>query len=239
MTNNGKRILQSLFMMAGSLMGLASCGECNHEYEIIGDTATCENDGVKIHECWICGDRYTVPSSALGHGWQETSRTATCTTDGVITYECVRCHKTKEEPQKALGHWYGDDGKCSRCESNMFDGVTYSFELPTTLCHRSPSGSNLYSKCELTDVKLSKNYEKIFVTFSGSKTYDNRGTYGTWAVQFNCVLKDSSGKIVSSLKFFENDLVVGQDFEKKYELVKRDSFDETESYTLEVADYVG
>ena len=91
------------------------CGELNEPEEIPGSAlghkyvektedpeykkVTCEENGLTVKVCAVCGDRQTEVVKANGqHQWNDGVDTpATCTTPGGATYTCLKCGATKFE----------------------------------------------------------------------------------------------------------------------------------------------
>ena len=70
--------------------------------------ADCENEGLRIHTCTVCGYAETENLNPLGHDWEDeftVDKEATCTEDGSKSIHCKRCDAVKDSTViPATGH---------------------------------------------------------------------------------------------------------------------------------------
>ncbi len=87
--------------------------DCEHNYEVVSDTATCLEDGEKKSVCIDCGYELVEVSYAKWHSVDEdsiedsafvNSTVPTCTTGGVATVNCDVCNEEFTLWVPALGH---------------------------------------------------------------------------------------------------------------------------------------
>ena len=228
----------SIFFISLSALMLTGCG-CDHYWEKISNTATCESDGVITYKCSNCGETKTETSYAIGHNWNKEGSTATCTSSGVATYKCNNCNKTKTESEQALGHSYYSWGECMHCGKFKYD-ISLSISLPKTLSYICVSTSHVYSRCQISKINFELQDGYLCAFFYGSKTYDEDGSYGNTAVNFTCVLKDSSGAIITSTNIYISGLIPNQQFGSNgyygTKLCSSYNLSLDKSYILEVVD---
>ena len=92
-----------------------------------GSPAGCENDGVQVWKCTICGEEYKEPLKALGHKWTVSGKAADCIHDGKNVYTCERCGKSYTETVPATGHnWKLTSSIAAGCENWGQDVYTCS-----------------------------------------------------------------------------------------------------------------
>lgn len=83
---------------------------CVHAYtDQITVQATCTEEGVRMHTCSKCNDRYTEPVAMLAHNDDAGQITAepTCTREGQCLYTCSDCGYQHTETVAMLAHTYG------------------------------------------------------------------------------------------------------------------------------------
>lgn len=141
-------ILCGLFTLA-TAAGLSACGGvgdeisassgrpisgngCVHAWETsVTKEADCENNGLAVHVCSLCGEDYSEILHALGHDEKtHAAQEITCEQDGWAEYvTCERdgCDYSTYEYQKALGHKWENE-KCTRCKIPYFT-QSLGFEL--------------------------------------------------------------------------------------------------------------
>lgn len=87
--------------------------DCEHNYKVVSDTATCLEDGTKKSVCTDCGYELVEVSYAKWHSVDEdsiedsafvNSTVPTCTTGGVATVNCDVCNEEFTLWVPALGH---------------------------------------------------------------------------------------------------------------------------------------
>ncbi|MCL2018511.1 MAG: leucine-rich repeat domain-containing protein [Oscillospiraceae bacterium] len=99
----------------------------DHDYELIGTTATCIDDGIDTLECTTCSDAEYESREALGHAFTNyTGNTATCIAGGVETATCDRgCGEEDELPTSALGHIFTNyTGNTATCTAGGVETAT-------------------------------------------------------------------------------------------------------------------
>ncbi|MCQ2456509.1 MAG: S-layer homology domain-containing protein [Clostridia bacterium] len=72
----------------------------NHNWDLVSDTATCTEDGVRTYECTECHERTTEKSDKLGHSYGDfvIEKEPTYTEKGLKVYTCTRCgHRDEYE----------------------------------------------------------------------------------------------------------------------------------------------
>lgn len=79
-----------------------------HNYEVISNTATCTEKGIKTSKCTVCGNTTTAEVSSLGHSYRKVYTVPTCTEDGGYTNTCTRCGDITHSIYEAKGHDYGN-----------------------------------------------------------------------------------------------------------------------------------
>ena len=86
---------------------IVDCGD-NHQLELISDTATCEEAGVKTSVCKACKKEFTEESPAIGHDYESVVTAPTCTEQGYTTHTCKNdpSHIVVDTYVDALGHSY-------------------------------------------------------------------------------------------------------------------------------------
>ncbi len=113
-----KRVI-SAFLVVLMLFGTLSFSSCqlfcDHSYELISNTAKCEEGGIKTYRCKKCDYEKRDKSEPIGHDYQLLSDTAKCEEDGIKTYYCKNCNNKKTEASNAKGHNYAHDFCCTRC----------------------------------------------------------------------------------------------------------------------------
>jgi len=219
------------------LVTLFGCKPCEHDWQLESNTATCTESGIKTFVCSICGETQTEESTAKGHSWNFLKLVdSTCTADGYRDWQCEYCGETIQDVIPA-GHNFTNNGICSKCGDFKYN-ITLSITLPKTLKYYN--SSHTYSKCKITDVHYKIQDGKLVVFFYGSKTYDENGNYGSWNVDFTCVLKNSKGDIISSNNIPIYGLIVGQTFGPdgyySIELCDISYLSTNEKYTLVIVD---
>lgn len=90
---------------------------CEHNYEVKSDTATCYDDGIKVLVCIDCGYETEEYSYSEGHHFNFESieesayiTVPTCTTDGLAKLNCEGCGEEFTVWLPALGHKVAEDG---------------------------------------------------------------------------------------------------------------------------------
>ena len=121
--------------------------DCEHNYEVVSDTATCLEDGTKKSVCTDCGYELVEDSYAKGHSVdiesiEDSAYTIvpTCTTDGLATVNCDVCdeeltlwvpargHKVAESAWETLTEATCTDngskiGRCERCSKLTSEAI--------------------------------------------------------------------------------------------------------------------
>ena len=118
---------------------------CEHNYEVVSDTATCLEDGIKTSVCVDCGYKSVEDSYAKWHSFDvesitEFEITPTCTTDGLATVICEVCDEEFTVWIAALGHSVAEGdwetlteatctvdgtkiGRCERCNKLTSEAI--------------------------------------------------------------------------------------------------------------------
>lgn len=228
----------SIFFISLSALMLTGCG-CNHYWEKISNTATCESDGVITYKCSNCGETKTETSYAIGHNWNKEGSTATCTSSGVATYKCNNCNKTKTRPEQALGHDYASTTDlCRNCGGFRYN-IIINQSLPFNVNYKTKSG-HIYTSATITDLSFYKYNSKLEIYGHGKKTYDDDGEFGTEAISFSIKLVDSNGNTlnVSTVHSSDSSVGVGTTFSIDYTTnFYVYNLSESETYYLTIADY--
>lgn len=190
--------LKSLFAVGMTVLTLfslitlfSSCGCKHNDADLISDSATCVEDGVKRYHCNICGETFEEPSKATGeHNYTiSISNKATCTESGYETLQCTTCSQTTKVLRSSLGHNY-KGCKCTRCGTiaNGYKEVKVNLS-GGSFVYKYPGGSGLdayaylfdssYNAVALFCVKLtfSQRSVKAEVTQLQSAYYSIKGTY--------------------------------------------------------------
>ncbi len=82
-------------------------GDHEHEFTewVPQPNATCENDGMMVRRCEICGEREEEVVPAIGHNYVETVVAPTCTVTGYSMHICANCNDRYDDSfTDALGH---------------------------------------------------------------------------------------------------------------------------------------
>lgn len=92
----------------------ADCGEVDpghkHVYtNLIEDkAAACTENGVKVYQCTLCEETYTIEYAAAGHSYDQyvatASTPATCTEEGVAAYKCSVCGDMEYQTTPKASH---------------------------------------------------------------------------------------------------------------------------------------
>ncbi len=177
----------------------ATCGHnvssshFRHEFSDTVIEGSCEEEGLIIHSCVVCGYVYREHTTdPTGHDYQKSTVIETsCTQDGMYLYVCSRCGKSYTETEPAYGHNYIKstitetgcvvDGyfayTCSRCgdvyyESEPAYGHDYiQTVLKEATCGAAGKGSLTCSRCDL--------YEEYEIPATGAHTYTGAGVIVT------------------------------------------------------------
>ncbi|MBR2030216.1 MAG: hypothetical protein IJ999_04860 [Clostridia bacterium] len=94
-------------VMIFSMSMFVACGECEHDWKVTANTATCTADGTKTFTCSLCDETKTEPSQKTGHDMGEyvVTTEAVCATNGVKTATCKNgCGHTETKTIMAPGH---------------------------------------------------------------------------------------------------------------------------------------
>ena len=169
--------------------------------------ATC----TKPKTCSTCGE--TVGYSLLEHDWNN----ATCTKPKT----CSTCGETDGEPR---GHDYRNYGDykcgCGEVDPKVTEILAKcSLELPNlpqTLNYYGYNGS-IYSSVKVTKITYDFKYDgdgKVTLTakFSGTKTYDSKGTNQSGACHISWKLYDPTGNVFDSDTYYSPAIAVGESF---------------------------
>lgn len=97
---------------------------CVHDWETsVTKEADCENNGLAVHVCSLCGEDYSEILHALGHDEKtHEGQEITCEQGGWVEYvTCERegCDYSTYEYQDALGHQWENEA-CIRCSTAYF-----------------------------------------------------------------------------------------------------------------------
>ncbi len=191
----------------------------NHVHYYYGNVtkkATCNAEGVETFTC-ECGAYYTEPINRTSHSWQS----ATCTTPK----KCEICGETSGSAQ---GHNYYSDGECSRCgqmdplvNSTLSKCKLLMPTVPQTINYYD-YGGDLESTVKVTGITYQFEYEgdgKVSLkgTFSGAKTYDNRGAGQSDSAKIGWKLYDSNGNVLSTGTFYSPAVAEGEKFANQEE----------------------
>lgn len=140
-----RKILLSIFCSIFTLAtaaGFAACGgvggasstssggrpisnaNCVHDWETsVTKEADCENNGLAVHVCSLCGEDYSEILHALGHDEKtHAAQAVTCEQGGwaeYVTCEREDCDYSTYEHQDALGHLWENE-VCKRCSTAYF-----------------------------------------------------------------------------------------------------------------------
>lgn len=170
-------------------------------------SATC----TKPETCSTCG--LTVGYS-LGHDWND----ATCTKPKT----CFTCGETQGEPE---GHDYRDYGdyncySCGEVDPKVAETLAKcSLELPTLPLTLNYYGYNdsIYSSVKVTKITYDFKYAgngtvNLTAKFSGTKTYDSKGTNQSGACHISWKLYDPTGNVFDSDTYYSPAIAVGESF---------------------------
>lgn len=173
MKNWKKALILAVLCASLSAIALAGCdkgSECEHKWERVSSTATCEEAGILTRRCSLCGQEEQIDEPKLGHDMQAYSVSATCTEAGEKGMKCSRCGKTETEPVKELGHDWIDkeiveeatceaEGKkieiCTRCKEER-DSVIGKKEHDLRLDLNNPKNKNATCEKAGLEVKICK-----------------------------------------------------------------------------------
>ena len=198
--------------------------------------ATCSSDGVRTYTC-SCGDTYTESIYKVSHNWIS----ATCTKPKT----CSVCGETSGEPS---GHYYYSDGTCGRCgQSNPEREAALkkcSLSVPTlpkSVNYISYNGS-INSTCKITNVTYEFDYDndtgsvELDVYFSGTKTYDYRGSGQSDSCKIGWKLYDPNGNVIETGTFYSPAVAVGESFSNQHEYMLNYKGAAPGKYRLELID---
>lgn len=197
--------------------------------------ATCGKEGVRTYKC-SCGHSYTESISKKSyHNWEY----ATCTTPK----KCKDCGVTEGT---AKGHSYYSNGKCSCGAVNPIVTNTLakcSLTIPSLPKSVSYYGYNnkLYTTVSVTGITYEfecDNDGRIELTlyFSGTKTYDYRGSGQSDSCKIGWKLYGPSGAVVESDTFYSPSVAMGESFSNQREYAF-DTYDNLPAgnYRLEIS----
>lgn len=223
----------TIFCFTFALSGCSDGSEkCSHLWNLVSDTATCENAGVKTYECAFCEETRAESSLAIGHDWKQISSTATCTSGGKVTYRCNYCRKTKQESVQATGHSY-QYGTCKTCGQFEYN-ISLSIDSPLGYGFRYSSGIHYWSKIEIREISFEVIDGDLYATCYGIKTYDKDGEYGTSAIMFKFVLYDSNDNIIASGTSYTYGVIPNQQFSESLWIRVVDKLSPDEKYVLKL-----
>ena len=125
---------------------ISSGGGCDHNWNIISNTATCTEAGVTTKQCTKCNQIETENTPALGHEYRYTwvdasSHTVTCKRTGCTLNEteahtlgtdnkCTKCGYEQVTAKNGLvsdGFYYKDGVRYTGSVTDADSGVTYEF----------------------------------------------------------------------------------------------------------------
>ena len=203
------------------LLTLCACETHTHDYEVTSEkAASCTGQGYITYRCKECGNTYQETLPTAGHSLEE----ATCK-------QPKTCKVCGETFGGALNHSIDPlTGKCSYCGEAI---ITLAKGLPATYAYTWGYGT--YTELKITSVSFTWFSDELTVHVTGEKTYDWKGDYGTTTPYFLVILRDASGKVLATEKWYSwDDIIVGQTFHGK---ITFPGVTQGEKYTIELADY--
>lgn len=210
----------------------------HYYYSSVTREATCGKEGVRTYTC-SCGNSYTEAISKKSyHNWSY----ATCSSPD----KCKDCGTTKGSKKE---HDYSryNDYKCSMCgkvDPTVQNALAQcSLQLPTlpkSISYRV--GSTIRSKVDVTNITYKFEYDDdgmvtLTAKFSGTKTYDSRGSGQSDACRIGWKLYDPNGNVFRTGTFSSPSVAVGESFANQEEdLIYNFEANSPGKYRLEILD---
>ncbi len=214
------------------------CSRGAHEHQMaekIIKEATCTEDGEIKYYCKNCDYNYTQKIEAK-HDYEETVlEKSTCVVKGKSKFTCRVCGNSYEKENELTSHFYKNK-YCTVCGAKKFGKIDVdipigelSYGVSSTIVNR------VIMKYKINDLKAYIASGKMFVTVSGTETYNADGKEASDYIKFNIVIKDSSYNVVARETVFSDLCRVNESFEINTRMSRY--FDDSEDYTVEIEEY--
>ena len=89
------------------------------------------------------------------------------------------------------------------------DSMDFKIEYPKSFISVFKEYGHEKTKCEVTDIKISRKNSQVIVSFIAKKISDKNGETSNTEIRFNYKVKDSSGVVVSKGYWVEYNIYVG------------------------------